>query len=222
MDEKERITTNHAKKKKLTFLLFTPESPCGRKPGRWEKCHAELCSRKLSVKLYGEHPSVKYLSWRMFGGYGIRKGGGRVRDVVPHIIHVWLIFKGPNYKRPCIKVRHCKSHGQHQYLKVFPDQEPWAELCCSQPGISRTAIGFFPSTNPCHLVYPVHLLADLSCFPLGSRLVCSHEFSHHYEPSWRFFGSFLSCGKQSDVITLCEYVWDYSNICWNYWLVSTA
>lgn len=120
MDEKERITTNRAKKKKSLHFFFSHQKVhVGGKPGRWEKCHAELCSRKLLVKLYGEHPSVKYLSWRMFGGYGIRKGGGRVRDVVPHIIPVWLIFKGPNYKRPCIKVRHCKSHGQHQYLKLF-------------------------------------------------------------------------------------------------------
>ena len=171
------------------------------------------------MKLYGEYPSVKYPSWRMFGGYGKRKGGVRVRGVVPHIIHVWLVFKGPDYKRPCIKVRHYTCHGQHQYLKVFPDQEWWPELCCSQPAISRTAISFLLSTNLCHLSYAVPLLADLSCFPLGSRLVCSHEFSHHYELSWRFFGSFLSCGKQSDTITLCEYVRDYPNICWDYWLV---
>lgn len=123
----------------------------------------------------------------MSGGFGMRKGGSRVREIVPRIIHGQLIFKGPNYKKPCMKVGHCESCGPHQYLKVLPDQEWWAELCCSQAAVSRTAIGFLPSTNPCYLTYPVPLLADMSFFLLASRLVCSHALSHHYEPSWRFF-----------------------------------
>lgn len=74
---------------------------------------------QISVKLYGEYPSAKHPSWRMSGGFGMRKGGGRLREMVPRLIHGQLIFKGPNYKKPYMKLRHCESHGQHPYLKVF-------------------------------------------------------------------------------------------------------
>lgn len=189
MDEKDPINTTWGGGEAWTGasrLLFTPESPRGSETWTMGEVLCWTLLTQISVRLYGEYPSVKYPSWRMLGGYRIRKGGGGVRDVVIDVIHVHAIhvlFKDLNYKRPCVTVRHCKSHGQHQGLKVFPDQEWWAELCCHQPAIPRTAsvpfpgpplaiwLALFPSLQACHI------------FPLGAGWFVPREFLRHCMPS---------------------------------------